>query len=113
MRSAQAVVMSQLTDAFGLTAAGLASLVGRFYNGYAPFSLMAGVAMDQLGPRRVVPLGAAVVGIGALLFASGDPTLAGIGRLSCTCASFARAPFLGHCDRNSKTPSGRPYVSKF
>src|SRR5205085_7673514 len=51
-----------------------------FYYGYAPFSLVAGVAMDQLGPRKVVPLGAAMVGVGALLFASGDPTLAAIGR---------------------------------
>ena len=43
--------------------------------------LVAGVAMDQLGPRRVVPFGAAAVAIGALLFASGNPTLAGAGRL--------------------------------
>ena len=80
LRSAPAVMVPQLTDAFGLTAVGLASLLGLFYYGYAPFSLVAGVAMDQLGPRKVVPLGAAVVGIGALLFATGDPTLAGIGR---------------------------------
>ena len=31
--------------------------------------------MDQLGPRKVVPLGAATVAIGALLFSTGDPTL--------------------------------------
>lgn len=80
MRSAPAVMMPQLTDAFGLSAVGLTSLLGLFYYGYAPFSLVAGVAMDQLGPRRAVPLGAAVVGIGALLFATGDPTLAGVGR---------------------------------
>jgi MFS family permease len=41
-------------------------MVGLFYYGYSPFSLVAGVAMDRLGPRRVVPIGAAVVGIGAL-----------------------------------------------
>jgi MFS family permease len=80
MRSAPAVMVPELTGAFGLTAVGLASLVGLFYYGYAPFSLVAGVAMDQLGPRKVVPLGAAVVGAGAFLFATGDPTLAGIGR---------------------------------
>src|SRR5204863_4442256 len=39
-----------------------------------------GVAMDQLGPRRVVPVGAALLGVGALLFASGDPTIASAGR---------------------------------
>ena len=67
-------------DGFGLSAAAVASLVGLFYYGYSPFSLVAGVAMDRLGPRRVVPIGAATVGVGALLFASGDPTLAGVGR---------------------------------
>ena len=81
MRSAPSVMMPQLSDAFGMTAAGLASLVGLFYYGYAPFSLIAGIAMDQLGPRRIVPLGAAAVGIGAFLFATGEPATAGIGRL--------------------------------
>lgn len=80
MRSAPAVMMPELGDAFGVTAVGLASLVGLFYYGYAPFSLVAGVALDQLGPRKVVPLGAAVVGVGALMFATGDPTIASIGR---------------------------------
>lgn len=80
LRSAPAVMVPELTDAFGLTAVGLASLVGLFYYGYAPFSLVAGVAMDQLGPRRVVPIGVALVGVGAMLFATGDPTLASIGR---------------------------------
>ena len=73
MRSAPAVMMPQLSEALRPDAAGVASLVGLFYYGYAPFSLVAGVAMDQLGPRRVVPLGAAAVGVGALLFATGDP----------------------------------------
>ena len=61
MRSAPAVMMPELTAAFGLSAVGVASLVGLFYYGYAPFSLVAGVRMDQLGPRKVVPLGAATV----------------------------------------------------
>jgi len=37
--------------------------------------------MDRLGPRRVVPIGAATVGVGALLFASGNSHAASIGRL--------------------------------
>ena len=80
MRSAPAVMVPELTSAFGLTAVGIASLVGLFYYGYAPFSLVAGVAMDQLGPRKVVPLGAACVAVGAILFSTGDPTIASIGR---------------------------------
>jgi MFS family permease len=55
-------------------------MAGLFYYGYSPFSLVAGAAMDKVGPRRVVPIGAATVGIGALMFASGDATLANIGR---------------------------------
>ena len=80
LRSAPAVMMPELSQAFGLTATGVASLVGLFYYGYSPFSLVAGVAMDQLGPRKVVPLGAALVGIGALLFATGNTQVASVGR---------------------------------
>ncbi len=81
LRSAPAVMMPQLSEAFGLTTMGVASLVGLFYYGYSPFSLVAGAAMDTLGPRKVVPVGAAAVGLGALLFATGDQTLASAGRL--------------------------------
>jgi MFS family permease len=81
LRSAPAVMMPQLAEAFGLSTMGVASLVGLFYYGYSPFSLVAGVAMDRLGPRRVVPLGAAAVGVGALLFGLGGSTAASVGRL--------------------------------
>src|SRR5689334_8814921 len=81
LRSAPAVMMPQLSEAFGLTAMGVASMVGLFYYGYSPFSLVAGVAMDRIGPRRVIPIGAATVGLGALMFASGSSTAASVGRL--------------------------------
>jgi MFS family permease len=81
LRSAPAVMMPQLSEAFGLSAMGVASMVGLFYWGYSPFSLVAGAALDRLGPRKVVPLGAAAVGVGALLFASGSSELASAGRL--------------------------------
>ena len=81
LRSAPAVMMPQLSEAFGLSALGVASMVGLFYYGYSPFSLVAGVAMDQLGPRKVIPVGAALVGIGSLLFGSGSNEAASIGRL--------------------------------
>jgi MFS family permease len=81
LRSAPAVMMPQLSDAFGLSTTAVASIVGLFYYGYSPFSLVAGVTMDRLGPRRVVPLGAAAVGVGALLFASGSTAAASAGRL--------------------------------
>lgn len=81
LRSAPAVMMPQLSEAFGLSAMGVASLAGLFYWAYSPFSLVAGVLMDRIGPRRVVPLSAAAVGVGALLFASGQNELASLGRL--------------------------------
>jgi MFS family permease len=80
LRSAPAVMMPQLSEAFGMTSAAVASLLGLFYWGYAPFGLVAGPAMDRLGPRKIVPVGAALVGVGALLFATGEPALAGVGR---------------------------------
>ena len=81
LRSAPAVMMPQLSEAFGITAMGVASMAGLFYYGYSPFSLVAGVALDRWGPRRVIPFGAAAVGIGALLFATGDNGIASAGRL--------------------------------
>jgi MFS family permease len=81
LRSAPAVMMPQLSEAFGLSTLGVASMVGLFYWGYSPFSLVAGVALDRLGPRKVVPLGAAAVGIGALLFATGSSGAASVGRI--------------------------------
>jgi len=81
LRSAPSVMMPQLTEAFGLSALGVASLVGLFYYGYSPFSLVAGAAMDRLGPNKVLPMSAALVGIGALLFGSGNTAAASMGRL--------------------------------
>ena len=47
LRSAPAVMMPQLAEAFGTTAVGAASIAGLFYYGYAPFSLVAGAALDR------------------------------------------------------------------
>jgi MFS family permease len=80
MRSAPSVMLPELAQGLGLTEAAVAGLVGLFYYGYAPFSLVAGAALDQFGVRRVVPIGALVLGAGGLLFATGDPRLAAAGR---------------------------------
>lgn len=80
LRSAPAVMMPELSNAFGMSALGVASIVGLFYYGYSPFSLVAGAAMDRFGPRRLLPFAAATVGIGAMLFATGNPQAASIGR---------------------------------
>jgi MFS family permease len=80
LRSAPAVMIPELSNAFDISPLAVASLVGLFYYGYSPFSLIAGAAMDHLGPRRLLPGAAAVVGIGALLFATGQRELATVGR---------------------------------
>ena len=91
LRSAPSVMMPQLSEAFGVNALGVASIVGMFYYGYSPFSLVAGAAMDRFGAKRIIPIGAALVGAGALLFSTGSvvggelrPILAR--RRRCVCA---------------------------
>lgn len=80
LRSAPSVMMPQLTGAFGVNALGVSAIVGMFYYGYSPFSLVAGTSMDRFGAKRVIPIGAGVVGIGAILFGTGDVAAANIGR---------------------------------
>ena len=80
LRSAPSVMMPELSEAFGLNALGVASILGLFYYGYSPFSLITGVSLDRLGLKHVIPLGAFAVGIGAILFVTGNDTTASIGR---------------------------------
>jgi MFS family permease len=80
LRSSPGVMLPQLSQAFGLSAGAVASLIGLFYYGYAPFSLIAGTAVDRFGAKTVVPVGALAAGLGALLFATGNIALANIGR---------------------------------
>jgi MFS family permease len=80
LRSAPSVMMPQLIEAFGVNALGVSAIVGMFYYSYSPFSLVAGAAIDRFGARRVIPIGAALVGIGALLFGTGSVAAANVGR---------------------------------
>jgi len=80
LRSAPAVMMPELSEALGVSTLGVSAIVGMFYYGYSPFSLVAGIAMDRWGPKRVVPVGAICVGIGALLFSTGNVAAANVGR---------------------------------
>src|SRR5579885_862592 len=80
LRSAPSVMIPQLADAFGINALGVSAVVGMFYYGYSPFSLVAGAALDRFGAKRIVPIGAALVGVGALLFGTGNLAAANVGR---------------------------------
>ena len=80
LRSAPSVMMPELSEAFGVSALGVSAIVGMFYYGYSPFSLVAGAAIDRFGARRIIPIGAALVGIGAILFGTGNLAAANVGR---------------------------------
>ncbi len=80
LRSAPSVMMPQLTQSLGVDALGVSAIVGMFYYAYSPFSLVAGAAIDRYGARRIIPIGAALVGIGALLFGMGNVPAANVGR---------------------------------
>jgi MFS family permease len=80
LRSAPSVMIPQLSEAFAVDALGAASIVGMFYYGYSPFSLVAGAALDRFGAKRIIPIGAALVGVGALLFSTGSVLVASFGR---------------------------------
>ena len=80
LRSAPSVMIPQLTEAFSVNALGVSAMVGMFYYGYSPFSLVAGAAIDRFGARCSIPIGAALVGVGALLFGTGNVAAANAGR---------------------------------
>ena len=80
LRSAPSVMMPELTEAFGVDALGVSAIVGMFYYGYSPFSLVAGAAIDRYGAKRIIPFGAALVGLGAILFGTGNVAAANVGR---------------------------------
>jgi MFS family permease len=62
-------------------AAALASFLRCFgpgFAGYSLFSPVAGATLDRLGPRRVMPTAAAIIFLGAQLFALRSRGLAGV-----------------------------------
>src|SRR6478736_2087580 len=75
LRSAPSVMIPQLSEAFGVNALGVSAIMGMFYYGYSPFSLIAGASLDRFGAKRMVPIGAALVGIGSFMFSTGNVTI--------------------------------------
>jgi MFS family permease len=80
LRTAPGVMMPELSEAFGIAAVAVASLSGLFYYGYSAFSLVSGTALDRMGSRLVIPAGALITAVGALLFGIGTLKAANIGR---------------------------------
>src|SRR4051794_40724206 len=106
LRSAPAVMMPQLSNAFGLSAVAVASMIGVFYYGYSLCSLVAGTAVDRWGARAVLPAGALLTGFGALLFSTGNLAAANIGRILQGCGgAFALVGAV--CLASNNFPSSR------
>lgn len=80
-RSAPAVMIPELSQTFGVTPLGVSSILGMYYYTYSATSLVAGVLLDRLGAKYVVPAGMAVLGIGCLVFTLPAPAMGDIGRL--------------------------------
>lgn len=67
-RAAPAVMIPELSAAFGVTTVGLVAIIGTYYYTYSTVSLVAGVAFDRLGAKYSLLAGTLVLGIGCLSF---------------------------------------------
>jgi MFS family permease len=81
VRSSPAVMIPELESAFHTTALGISAILGAYYYTYSTMSLVAGAALDHLGAKRTVPVGAAILGIGCLFFSVAAVSAGDVGRL--------------------------------
>lgn len=80
-RSAPAVMIPELTRAFGTTALGVSAILGTYYYTYSITSLIAGAALDHVGAKKAVPIGIFILAMGCLLFSIPTATAGYAGRL--------------------------------
>jgi len=81
LRSAPGVMVPELRTAFGLSALGLSSVLGRYYYTYAGFAIVVGATLDRYGGRLPVGVGILGVAAGSILFGLGSIAAAETGRL--------------------------------
>jgi MFS family permease len=81
VRSSPAVMIPELEASFHTTALGISAILGAYYYTYSTMSLVAGAALDRLGAKRTVPVGAAILGIGCLFFSLSAVWAGDTGRL--------------------------------
>ena len=81
VRSSPAVMIPELENSFHTTALGISAILGAYYYTYSTMSLVAGAALDRLGAKRTVPVGAAILGIGCFFFSVGSVLAGDVGRL--------------------------------
>src|ERR1700689_5188487 len=80
-RSAPAVMIPELTQAFGMTTVGVSAILGTYYYTYSVTSLIAGAALDRLGAKKAVPVGVFILAVGCLIFSIGTINAGYAGRL--------------------------------
>ena len=80
-RSAPAVMIPQLSQAFGTTAVGASTIIGTYYYTYSVANLVAGVVLDRSGGKWVIPIGSFLLGAGCLAFAFSSASMGYTGRL--------------------------------
>src|SRR4051794_37060935 len=81
VRSAPSVMLPELTNAFGLSTAGLSSLIGLYYYTYAIFAVIAGASVYRWGGKYTIPFGVLLLAVGIAMFSIGGGWSAAIGRL--------------------------------
>jgi MFS family permease len=81
IRSAPAVMLPELAQAFSVSTGGVGTILGTYYYAYALAGLLAGFVLDRTGPKYAVPAGVAVLALGCLLFAVPDAVAGTSGRL--------------------------------
>src|SRR5437016_3742540 len=68
VRSAPSVMLSELTNAFGLNTVGLSSLIGLYYYSYAGFAIVAGASVDRWGAKYTIPADVLILAVGTAMF---------------------------------------------
>jgi MFS family permease len=81
VRSAPSVMLPELTKAFGLSTAGLSSLIGLYYYTYAIFAVIAGASVDRWGGKYTISLGVLILAAGTAMFSVEQEWIAALGRL--------------------------------
>ncbi|WP_158807859.1 MFS transporter [Beijerinckia sp. L45] len=81
VRSSPAVMIPELSSAFRVDAVGVSAIIGSYYYTYSVTSLVAGAALDRFGARASIPFGAALLGLGCLVFVIPVPIVGDLGRL--------------------------------
>jgi len=81
-RMAPAAIATDLQQSFSASGAALGSLAAAYFYTYTVMQIPVGVMADTLGVRKIVALGAAMAGLGSLMFGMADTlALATVGRV--------------------------------